>query len=153
MLSKRRRACSINRGKYDAAGGIDERKLREMPIKGDNKYDERIILSEIYRMKLLSVDQLTQVIFDNARYGHRFMDKLEAEGLVNSRIVLDGRRRQGKVYYLSDKGINLLEKENLIDKVRLAKDNVPGKAKMSHTLRINNIYAGLTPYLTKGIQS
>lgn len=118
-----------------------------MAVKGENKYDVMVILTEIYRMKMLSVEQLTQIIFNNSRYGHRFMDNLEKnEGLVNSRVVSDGKKRLGKAFYLSDKGIGLLNKAKAIERVRLAKDNVPDKSKMSHTLRINNIYAGLTPY-------
>lgn len=117
-----------------------------MPVKNDKKYDELMVLKEIYRMRGLTVTQLCEVIFESRIYAYRYLKQMQNDGLLTDRMTFEKKVRKAKVYSCTDKGIELLEKRGLIEKRLMAKDNTPQRAKLKYTLLTNEVYAALMPY-------
>lgn len=117
-------------------------------MKGAHKklYDQSKILYEIYRMRALTIAQLSKVVFKSRIYAYRYLQKMEDYGLLSYMYDTDGRKRLAKVYVCTDKAIEILEKEGFIEKGVKAKDNMPQKAKLKFTIFTNEVYAALMPY-------
>lgn len=142
--------------------------------KTEKKYTLETILFEIYRMKVLSIDQLNKVVFDNSAYGKRYLKEIESLGYVGGKILSKERKRIGKVYFCTEKGMDYLEDRGFIRKygseikikteetgkqyevmtesgkyvpLRVnATTNMPTKEQMSMVYHTNNLYAALMPY-------
>ncbi|MEK5217733.1 hypothetical protein [Psychrobacillus sp. FSL H8-0487] len=140
----------------------------------EKKYPLEIVLFEIYRMRVLSIEQLNKVIFENEDYGKRYLKKAEKDGYIAGKILMKGRKRLAKVYYCTEKGMDYLEERELIRKygkeikikteekgkqysvmsekgkyVPLRVDvntNIPTREQMSMVYHTNNLYAALMPY-------
>lgn len=124
-------------------------------MKGEHKklYNESKILYEIYRMRGLTIAQLVEVMFKSKIYAYRYLKKLEEDGWLSHGYDTDGKIRLAKVYFCTDKAIERLEKEGYMEKGVKAKDNKPPKSKLKYTILTNEVYAALTPYGIKMIDS
>lgn len=122
-------------------------------VKQEKKYDELMILQEIYRMRGLTVAQLCEVFFDSKHYAYKYLKRMKENGLLMDRMDIRKRIRKGKVYSCTDKAIEMLINEGLIEKKLLAKDNAPVKAKMRYTIQTNELYAALMPFGIKVMDS
>lgn len=140
----------------------------------EKKYPLEIVLFEIYRMRVLSIEQLHKVIFESEDYCKRYLKNAERDGYLAGKILMKGRKRTGKVYYCTEKGMDYLEERGLIRKygneikikteekgkqyevmtekgryVPLRVDvntNIPTKEQMPMVFHTNNLYAALMPY-------
>lgn len=117
-----------------------------MGVKQEKIYDENRLLYEIYRMRGLTVAQLSEVVFHSKAYAYKYLQRMKDAGLLQDRMDMNGKLRLGKVYSCTDKAIERLENEGFIEKGVKAKDNTPHKNKMKYTLLTNDVYAALTPY-------
>lgn len=115
-------------------------------MKRVKKYDTDKILKEIYRMRGLTIDQLCEVVFDTRHYAYKFLKEMQSDGYLGEKMNMSNRRRLGKLYYCTDKGIERLYKNGLIEKQLKSKDNKPHNASLKYVINTNNVYAALTPY-------
>lgn len=127
--------------------------------KGEYEYDVKVVLEEIFRMRMLTTEQLGKVIFSSIKYTGRFMKRLEEQQLVRGQFLQDGLKRVGKGYVITDKGIRHLRDHGVTRGPKLAKHNmlkretskngetpIPVAQKRLYLAQVNNIYAGLMPY-------
>lgn len=142
--------------------------------KTQKKYPLEIVLFEIYRMKVLSIEQLNKVCFENKMYGLKYLKKTESDGYIAGKILMKGRKRLAKVYYCTEKGMDYLEECGMIRKygeeikikteekgkmykvmteqgryIPLRVDvntNIPTREQMSMVYHTNNLYAALMPF-------
>jgi DNA-binding PadR family transcriptional regulator len=121
-------------------------------VKQEKKYDELKILHEIYRMRGLTITQLCEVFFDSRHYAYKYLSTMKKNELLTDRMDIRQSIRKAKIYTCTDKAIELLEKNGLIDKRRLAKDNAP-LTKLRYTVQTNELYSVLTPYGIKVMDS
>lgn len=128
-------------------------------IKGEYEYDVKVVLEEIFRMRMLTTEQLGKVIFSSDWYASYFMREMENQKLVRGQYLYDGRRRVGKGFVITDTGIAYLRERGVTGGPKLAKHNVvkretakngetpiPAAQKRLYLAQVNNIYAELTPY-------
>lgn len=116
-----------------------------MGKKVEKIYDNLTLFHEIYRMRGLTVNQLSEVMFNTKAYAYKYLQRLKEDGWLHEKTAKMGKYKRTKVYFCSDKAIETLEKENLIEKVLKAKDNTPPTNKLWYYILTNEVYAELTP--------
>lgn len=87
-----------------------------MVKKGDLKYPVEMILYEIYRMRGLTIDQLSKAIFESRVYAIRYLKSLKEEGLVTGKVYNHEKKRIGMQYFITEKGIDYLEIKGMVKK-------------------------------------
>lgn len=80
-----------------------------MVVKGDLKYPVELVLYEIYRTRGLTIEQMSNTIFDNKQYAFHYMKRLKEEGLIVGKILTEGKRRIAMQHCVTEKGIDYLE--------------------------------------------
>lgn len=116
-----------------------------MGKKVEKIYDDLTLFYEIYRMRGLTVHQLNEVMFNTKAYAYKYLQRLRENGWLHEKTVKMGKYKRTKVYFCSDKAIEKLEEENLLEKVVKAKDNTPPTNKLWYYILTNEVYAELTP--------
>jgi len=81
---------------------------RKIKLSGKVKYPKERLLYELYRMRGLTLRQIEKAIIGSYDYAYEYMTKLEKEGYVQGKHYNSGRKRLGKLYTATDKGIELL---------------------------------------------
>lgn len=142
--------------------------------KTKKKYPLDTVLFEIYRMKVLSIEQLSKVCFENKIYGLKYLKKAEQNNYIAGKIFMKGQKRIAKLYYCTEKGMDYLEERGIIRKYDVeskikteetgkqyatmteygryvphrvdVNTNIPTKEQLSLVYHTNNLYAALMPY-------
>lgn len=132
---------------------------RKIKLSGKVKYPKERLLFELYRMRGLTLRQIEKAIIGSYDYAYEYMTKLEKEGYVQGKHYNSGKRRIGKLYTVTDKGIELLENANYLQSQENETDvYIPkfmsayannqryDKQKVVYTLLTNELYAEITSY-------
>lgn len=89
-------------------------RTKNYKFQGRVKYPKERLLLEVYRMRGLTLKQIERAIFGSYDYAYEYMTKLEKEGLVQGKVYNSGKKRLGKLYTLTDTGIERLVAANLV---------------------------------------
>lgn len=120
------------------------------------KYDIMPLLADIYRMRALTIKQIADVFFGGRKpYVYKKLKSMQKDGLIADMPHNEkGGRMIQKLYYVTDAGISLLQREGYITgKVRLERRNKPEKSKVDYLILTNNIYAVLKQHRIEMIDS
>ena len=105
------------------------------------------LLFDLYKYRTLSIEQISNVHFNGkVGYTYRRLYLLKKEGFVHSYplVRLKNDRRAG-CYYITEKGIDILEELEMIDQARRARDNKVSGPALPHIIEINELFAQLSP--------
>lgn len=119
----------------------------------DKKYDEKQILLEIYRMRGLTITQLCDVFFESKHYAYKYLKDLKESGYLLDSYQKTATERVGKMYSCTDKAIDMLMNEGLIERAVAAKDNKPTPSRKRMVALVNELYRFMTPYGIKVVDS
>ncbi|MCP3764091.1 replication-relaxation family protein [Domibacillus sp. A3M-37] len=120
------------------------------------KYNVEEILIDIYRMRALTIGQIADVFFGGRKhYVYKKLKRMQEDGLIADMPHHEkGGRLIQKLYYVTNKGIDLLEQKGyLTGKKRLERFNKPEKSKVDYVILTNNIYVLLKKHGIKMIDS
>ncbi|MGN4128067.1 hypothetical protein ACMGD3_24135 [Lysinibacillus sphaericus] len=87
---------------------------RKLKLSGKVKYPKERLLYELYRVRGLTSRQINKAIIGSYDYTCEYMTKLEKEGYVQGKHYNAGRKPLGKLYTVTDKGIELLATSNFL---------------------------------------
>ncbi|WP_139490064.1 replication-relaxation family protein [Brevibacillus dissolubilis] len=115
-------------------------------MKGKQRDDE--LLMALYEYRGLTVKQIKEVFYsDSTCYVYRRMHLLKKQGLVESQPIIGERgKKVGAFYYLTEKGLDRLEQQGLIERTRRARENKPSGRRLPYIVSRNELYTQLSPY-------
>lgn len=107
------------------------------------KYNVLEMLRDIHRMRALTIGQIAEVFFGGRKpYVYKKLRLLKKEGLISDmpHSEKDGRIIE-KLYYVTETGMDLLEREGcLVGERRPQRFNKPKKEKIDYLVLTNDIY-------------
>ncbi|MCF6094517.1 replication-relaxation family protein [Microaerobacter geothermalis] len=112
------------------------------------------ILYNLYRYRTLSIDQIKRLYFvEKPGYAYRKLYLMKKAGLVESKQMVALKNGKGGCYFITEKGIDILEEHKLTDKRRRARDNKVENNSLAHFIEINDLLIELSNYLWSFIPS
>ncbi len=98
------------------------------------------LLSDIYYNRAFTAKQIARLYYDDSKYGYKRIKQLEDAGYLGSTPLLDGIKKVTQYYWITDKGISLLN----IKDARRAQKNIPkSQFHAKVLLAVNEIYITL----------
>lgn len=110
------------------------------------KYKDRdnMLLYDLFRYRLLTVDQIKTLYFKSKQYAYKRLHVLKYQGLINSKpMVKNNGQKSAACYYITNKGISRLLDKKMITKGKKAYDNLPKNSKINMTIDTNELYVQL----------
>ncbi|WP_414854188.1 replication-relaxation family protein [Brevibacillus sp. IT-7CA2] len=105
------------------------------------------VLHDLYQYQMLNIKQIRELHFPGSeKYVYKRLFQLKREGYVKSRPLVEKGKKVGAGYFITEKGLRILEVQGLSNKERRARDNKPSGIRLSSVIERNELYTQLLPY-------
>ncbi|WP_206514658.1 replication-relaxation family protein [Brevibacillus marinus] len=104
------------------------------------------LLQDLYQYQVLNIKQIRKLHFSNSeKYVYKRLFQLKREGFVKSRPLVSGGQKVGAGYFITEKGLRILEEQGLSNK-RRARDITPSSKRIPSVIERNELYTQLLPF-------